>query len=93
MLLNMVPALWYTLFIPDKDGDLMARPKADTKQKILAKAAAVFRDHGYAGTSIRMISSRAKVNSALINYYFGDKKTLYLEVVRFWAQDAFRGFP
>ena len=56
-------------------------------------AAEAFLEHGYRATTTRMIAEKAKVNSALINYYFGDKKTLYLQVMRYWAQDAFQAFP
>lgn len=64
-----------------------------TKEKILLHAAEIFSIHGYRGTTIRMIADDAKVNSALINYYYGDKETLYLKVMRHWADDAFRDFP
>lgn len=71
----------------------MAEKKNDTKSKILKTAAKLFRDFGYDGTSTRMIADKAKVNVALINYHFRDKSSLYLEVVRFWGDEAFRNFP
>ena len=71
----------------------MAKQESGTREKILAQATEVFLERGYRSATIRMIAGRAKVNSALINYYFGDKKNLYLQVIRFWAQDAFREFP
>ena len=39
-----------------------------------------------------MISEKAQVNVASVNYYFGDKEQLYLEVIRYWAKDAFKDF-
>ena len=58
----------------------MAKQESGTREKILAQATEVFLERGYRSATIRMIAGRAKVNSALINYYFGDKKNLYLQV-------------
>lgn len=70
----------------------MAR-KISTKEKILKTASSVFSLNGYKETTIRMISEKADVNVASINYHFGDKENLYTEVIRYWAKDAFRDFP
>lgn len=67
--------------------------KQSTKEKVLKAASRVFSENGYKETTIRMISEKASVNVASINYYFGDKEQLYLEVIRYWASDAFRDFP
>ena len=64
-----------------------------TKEKLLLHAADVFLEYGYENTTVRMIAQKAGVNAALINYHYGDKETLYLEVVRYWAKDAFQNFP
>lgn len=64
-----------------------------TKEKILHCAAEVFLRHGFENTTVRMIAEQAEVNLALINYHYGDKATLYLEVVRYWARDAFQNYP
>ena len=64
-----------------------------TKGKLLLHAADVFLEHGYDNTTVRMIAQKAGVNAALINYHYGDKETLYLEVMRYWAEDAFQNFP
>lgn len=64
-----------------------------TKETILISAAEVFLDHGYYDTTVRMIAQKAEVNQALINYHFGDKEALYLEVIRYWAREAFKDFP
>ena len=66
---------------------------AGTKETILVNAAEIFLEHGYYDTTVRMIAQKAGVNQALINYHFGDKEALYLEVIRFWAQEAFQDFP
>ncbi len=47
-----------------------------TKQKILNAAEALFADHGFSETSLRMITTKAGVNLASVNYHFGSKKTL-----------------
>ncbi len=63
----------------------MAKTKslAGTKETILVNAAEIFLEHGYHDTTVRMIAQKAGVNQALINYHFGDKEALYLEVIRF----------
>ena len=67
--------------------------KISTKEKVLKAASRVFSENGYKETTVRMISEKAGVNVASVNYYFGDKEQLYLEVIRYWAEDAFRNFP
>lgn len=51
------------------------------KERILAAAGLVFGKAGFAAGSVREISSRARVNVASINYYFGSKEGLYREVL------------
>lgn len=47
-----------------------------TKQKVMDAAVQLFNVQGYDGTSIREIARKAKVNQALVSYYFGGKKGL-----------------
>ena len=47
-----------------------------TKNKILDAAEELFAEHGFAETSLRVITARAEVNLASVNYHFGSKKTL-----------------
>ena len=54
----------------------------DTRERILDVAEHEFMSHGYEGTSMRMITSRAEVNLAAINYHFGSKEGLLREVFR-----------
>ncbi len=49
---------------------------ASTKDKILNAAERLFAEHGFAETSLRMITTKADVNLASVNYHFGSKKTL-----------------
>lgn len=51
-----------------------------TKAKILNVASELFAQKGFAATSIREISSLAKVNISAIHYHFQDKAGLYWEV-------------
>jgi AcrR family transcriptional regulator len=45
-------------------------------------AAAVFAESGYRAATVRDICQRAGANVAAINYHFGGKEQLYLEVLR-----------
>jgi AcrR family transcriptional regulator len=56
------------------------QPAPDTRERILSTAEALFMESGYAGTSLRMITARAKVNLAAVNYHFGSKEALIREV-------------
>lgn len=55
----------------------------DTKTAILHAALECFADHGFDGTSIRMIAERAGRPLSLLSHHFGNKEGLYLEVFRF----------
>lgn len=61
----------------------MARPAHfSTKDRILGAAEALFALHGFAGTSLRQVTSQADVNIAAVNYHFGSKENLVNEVFR-----------
>jgi TetR/AcrR family transcriptional regulator len=64
----------------------MAALDQDTETKIKQAAVKVFIERGYDGAKIRDIAEEAKVNIALINYYFRSKeqlfKSIYLETFR-----------
>lgn len=51
------------------------------KEYILDKATELFAEHGYEGTSTRMLSKSAGVNIAMISYYFGSKEKLFEQVL------------
>jgi AcrR family transcriptional regulator len=49
----------------------------DKKDHILNAAEELFAEHGYEGTSTRMLAQKAGVNVAMISYYFGSKEKLF----------------
>jgi len=55
----------------------------DTKTHLLKTSARLFAKKGYAGTSVREIVRQARVNVSAISYHFGDKRTLYLETIKY----------
>lgn len=57
-------------------------PHFSTKERILSAAESLFAEHGFAGTSLRLVTSRADVNLAAVNYHFGSKDNLVAEVFR-----------
>jgi AcrR family transcriptional regulator len=50
----------------------------DTRNRVLEAAGQVFADRGYEAATIRGICDLAGANIAAVNYYFHDKKSLYL---------------
>lgn len=50
--------------------------QSDTVERILDAAEILFAEKGFAETSLRLITSKAKVNLAAVNYHFGSKKAL-----------------
>jgi len=58
------------------------RQHTDTRERILDAAESLFVEHGFEATSMRMITGRAGVNLAAINYHFGSKEALIQDVFR-----------
>lgn len=54
----------------------------DTRDRILDAAERLFVEHGFDGTSMRMITSAASANLAAVNYHFGTKDALVQAVFR-----------
>lgn len=50
--------------------------QSDTVDRILDAAEELFADRGFAETSMRMITGKAEVNLAAVNYHFGSKNAL-----------------
>jgi len=53
----------------------------NARERILSVAEKVFLEGGFDGVSVRELTEAAGVNVALVNYYFGGKRKLYLEVL------------
>ncbi len=57
------------------------QPNPQSRGKILAAAGELFAEKGYEAVTVRQICTRAGANVAAVNYHFGDKESLYKEVV------------
>jgi AcrR family transcriptional regulator len=57
------------------------RGAAVTKDKLLDAAEALFMEHGFEATSLRLITAAAGVNLAAVNYHFGSKEELFQSVL------------
>src|SRR6516164_7415874 len=72
----------------------IAMSDGDTHERLLEAAGEVFADKGYEAATVREILNRAGVrNLAAINYHFGDKERLYVEVVKNIARTQFQRNP
>jgi AcrR family transcriptional regulator len=59
----------------------MKAEKIDKRQAILDAAEKLFCETGYEGTSTRQISKESGANMAMINYYFGSKEGVFVEIM------------
>lgn len=53
-----------------------------TKLDLIVAAGELFAENGLDGTSVRAIAERCNANIAAINYHFGSKENLHIEVLR-----------
>ncbi len=76
-----------------------ARPAAahgdseDPRDRILRAAGQEFAERGYEAATVRDICLAADVNVAAVNYYFGDKRRLYIESVKHAHEARMRQVP
>ena len=59
----------------------LTRDVAATRRSLLDAARQLFAEHAFDDVTVRDICRAAGVNLALVNYHFGDKVGLYLEVM------------
>lgn len=55
--------------------------EAKTREAVLNAAISEFAEFGFAGARMERIAKSAKVNKAMLHYYFHDKETLYTAVL------------
>lgn len=60
----------------------MESKASDTRTSLLQSALVCFADHGFDGTSMRMIAEKAGRPLSLLSHYFRNKEGLYLEVFK-----------
>jgi AcrR family transcriptional regulator len=58
------------------------KPPHETRTRILDAAEELFMQHGFEGTSMRMLTAQAGANLAAVNYHFGSKDALIEAVFR-----------
>lgn len=63
--------------VPEKD----INEGSETRDRILDAAEKLFADQGFEAVSLRQITAQAEVNLAAVNYYFGSKEGLIIEVL------------
>ena len=58
------------------------KPQHETRTRILDAAEELFMQHGFEGTSMRLLTAKAGANLAAVNYHFGSKDALIEAVFR-----------
>lgn len=61
----------------------------DTKERILKAALEVFVEKGKYGARMHEIADKAKINKAMLHYYFTDKDTLYEKSIEYIFRSIF----
>ena len=64
-----------------------------THDAIMEAAGKIFAEEGYPKATVRDICKHAGANIAAINYHFGNKKSLYLAVLKHYQEITFLTYP
>jgi len=67
---------------PTKSRPAIARNPERTRERILAAALKEFSARGFAGARVDTIASAAEVNKRMLYHYFGNKESLFREILR-----------
>ena len=67
--------------IPHENG-AVSSPAKGVRDRLLDSAEELFAERGFDSTSIRDLAAAAGCNIASVNYYFGGKEKLYVEIWR-----------
>jgi AcrR family transcriptional regulator len=62
------------------------RSGAESRQRILDAARALFRERGYGGTTVRAVATEAGVDPAMVFYFFDTKQGLFAAAIEMSAQ-------
>ena len=60
----------------------MARPKTDTRERLLAAAIDAAAEHGFSHLSLRQLAEHLGTSHRMLLFHFGTKDALLLEIVR-----------
>src|SRR5882672_8263904 len=64
-----------------------------TREQLIEAATEVFARAGFRAATVREICQKAGANIAAVNYHFGDKESLYAEVLRHALHRARQKYP
>jgi AcrR family transcriptional regulator len=64
----------------------------DNKEKILLAALDAFAEKGHLATTMEEIAVRAKLNKAMVYYYYSSKENLFQEVIKFITDEIYQEF-
>ena len=64
-----------------------------SRDRLLMAAVEIFAERGFRDATVRDICTKAEVNQASVNYYFGGKEKLYEESLNFAFRQADQRYP
>ena len=70
------------VFLPSQTSRAATRNPERSRERILQAAFEEFAAKGFAGARVDSIARRAEINKRMLYHYFGDKQTLFREVLR-----------